>query len=252
MAAPNNPTVAVCACSSSCESPGSSLPCCQSFLEICQAPPTPSLAVPVPLQAPQAPPQAQPPAFPQAKPRAAPAATSNLPACTPSDCGQAISWDGTPSGTPACLCSPLCVYWAGESGILPCCDKLQQVCLDPFRSPTPNTPPPTPTLLFHQSRLPSASLREADGSLENQNGGTQSGMPGQQTLTASSLPAVSPACSLGMSAWAEQATCAKKRYAIKSGQCQKVCSSVDPQAGIKYYPKTQAGKAACAAALKLC
>jgi len=256
MAANGNPTVAVCACDASCLAPGSALPCCQSFKEVCQAPQAPAPQPP----APQAPPQNIPPhqPFPPPQQSVAPA-PSNLPPCTPSDCGHAISDDGSDSGTPVCMCSPLCIYWSGESGILPCCPMLQKVCLDPFRSPSPPSPAPTPQAIpppqafarlpQANAPVPQASLREADAA---QNGGTQSSAPVPQ-MAAQRLPSsASPACTLGMSNWAEQQTCSKKRWAIRGGQCQKVCPSTDPQVGIKYYPKGNNGKAACDAALKLC
>lgn len=60
-----------------------------------------------------------------------------LPRCITSSCGHAISWDTTGAGKPLCLCNPLCSQWAGTQGILPCCPGLQEVCLDPWRSPSP-------------------------------------------------------------------------------------------------------------------
>jgi hypothetical protein len=65
-------------------------------------------------------------------------------------------------------------------------------------------------------------------------------------------PAVSSACALGKTNWAEQPDCDKKRWAIQGGVCKKVCDAVDSQLAIKYHPKGQPGKAACAAALTLC
>lgn len=60
-----------------------------------------------------------------------------LPECQPSQCGSAISWDRSGTGRPLCLCNPLCETMKGTPGVLPCCPKLQEVCLDPWRSPSP-------------------------------------------------------------------------------------------------------------------
>jgi len=66
-----------------------------------------------------------------------------LPECIASACGHAISFDTTGASRPLCLCNPLCQSWASTPGILPCCPKLQEICLDPLRSPSPH-PPPAP------------------------------------------------------------------------------------------------------------
>jgi len=70
-----------------------------------------------------------------------------LPECIESACGHAISFDPSGNSRPLCLCNPLCQSWASTPGILPCCPKLQEICLDPFRSPSPH-PPPAPMPLI--------------------------------------------------------------------------------------------------------
>jgi len=55
-----------------------------------------------------------------------------LPSCTASSCGHAISFDAASTSKPLCLCNPICVDWANQPGILPCCPGLQEVCLNPL------------------------------------------------------------------------------------------------------------------------
>jgi len=63
-----------------------------------------------------------------------------LPRCIKSSCGHAISWDSTGTSRPVCLCNPLCEQAGTMQGVLPCCPGLQEICLDPYRSPSPAPP----------------------------------------------------------------------------------------------------------------
>lgn len=78
---------------------------------------------------------------------AAVAHAQSLPRCIASNCGHAISFDGSGATRPLCLCNPLCQQMAGTPGVLPCCPGLQEVCLDPHReSPAPAPAPASVSL----------------------------------------------------------------------------------------------------------
>lgn len=292
------------------------------------------------------------PAVSSASTLSASASSGALPRCIASSCGHAISFDPSGASRPLCLCNPLCVEWKTTPGILPCCPGLQEVCLDPYRSPSPAPaalpaaapalPTSTPaafsgtfssassisgvqstnfaaapaalvlptcrpnscgkgmasgvnsnvaicacdvSCLAPGSSLPCCnSFREVcqsapaltagslTGSLTagsaapisqaqfNAQFGTGSIRPAASSISSSTLTSISTvssgsdvaSCAIGRTKWAEQAGCDKKRWAIQSGKCEKVCPSVDPNSGIKYYPTGQPGKDACAAALAAC
>jgi FK506-binding protein 1 len=125
------------------------------------------------------------PAFSPAPAAPVAPASSNLPRCIPSNCGHAISFDGTGNTRPLCLCNPMCQLMAGTPGVLPCCPGLQEVCLDPHReSPTPKpVAPPAPVHAFGASLSATSNV-------------------GAFGLTASTRPAVLPAANPMMPATA--------------------------------------------------
>jgi len=232
-----------------------------------------------------------------------------LPECTESSCGHAISFDTTGSSRPLCLCNPICQSWASTPGILPCCPKLQEICLDPLRSPSPQPPAP---VAMAMAPLPMASIALPTCRPGSCGKGMAAGVNSMTAICACDVSCLAPGsslpccqsfkqvcqsppiaaainvavaapilqqavisapvamqrmpqaaqpiiiqkpvggCMLGKMKWAEQPTCDKKRYAIQGGACKKVCPAIDPQSGIKFYPKGPNGKKACAAALALC
>jgi FK506-binding protein 1 len=243
--------IPLCACDASCLGEGSALPCCPAFKDVCEQPRAPQTAVsqrqPKPPATQTAVAQPQPartsaqktpeakPQTPEAKPKTPPPATG-LPECEANSCGKAISRDRSAMGKPVCLCSPLCDTMKGTPGVLPCCPKLQEVCLDPWREPsTPQT----------KSKPDSATV-----------GGT----------TATAVASVPPTrarvhppkgkmsaavCALAATKW-EEADCPAKRYGMRNKKCSKVCDAVQPNAALRYWPRTDAGQAACEAAVALC
>lgn len=254
--------------------------------------------------------------------KAPPAA--NLPRCIASNCGHAISFDGSGNTRPLCLCNPMCQQMAGTPGVLPCCPGLQEVCLDPHRDQQEQKPKPALSASVSASSsvgslgltastrpapvLPANTMMAAapvalptcrpnscgmgmasgvnsmtavcacDASCLAPNSalpccqsfrevcqGGSAAAPGQQfaqqpaltqqtSSSASVSGSASLSCTLGRTAWAEQASCDKKRWAIKNKQCKKVCSAADAQtnSGLKFWATGAVGKDACAAALAAC
>lgn len=222
---------------------------------------------------------------------AAVAPPAALPTCVPSSCGHAISFDTTGSSRPLCLCNPICDQMKGTPGVLPCCPGLQQVCLDPYRSPSPQPPVATaatirPAPVPIAAALPTCRPNSCSKAMASATNPTVAVCacdvsclsPGaslpccqsfQEVCQASTLfapapiqqapanvgfSAVSqnPTCSAGKMRWAEQASCATKRWAIQNNQCKKVCNAIDSTLFIQYWATGKPGKDACDAALANC
>lgn len=277
-------------------------------------------------------PVSMPASFAPAAPLAAApiaAAKSNLPRCISSSCGHAISFDTSGGSRPLCLCNPICEQMRGTPGVLPCCPGLQEVCLDPFREPSP-APPVAATATFSSSPINAvASFAPAAGSVLPAAtravlpAAAPATIPAATTINFAATSSILPTCrvnscgkamaiasnptvaacacdiscmapgaslpccqgfaevcqapmpmsappatvvgaavmggsSMGTSCtvakmgWAEQPACDKKRWAVKNGQCKKVCPAIDMNLGISYYPTGQTGKSACQTAANAC
>lgn len=211
-----------------------------------------------------------------------------LPECDADSCGKAIGWSKKVFGPPVCLCNPLCQTMKSTVGVLPCCPKLQEVCLNPWLSPsdrtniaastgrTPTVPqqaqtaPQQPQLVVqvsHPAVQPGTQSAPQLTSLHlslAQQPATLAQQPATQTVAASQVAETvvtmqqphqttsQTPCANGNIKWAAQKSCTTKRYSIRDNKCRKGCNASNPALEITYWPSTAAGKTACLKTLALC